>query len=74
MNEEYCSNCGTPLIPAWDEDPNGDMNATCIQCRVEQSIDFDKYPNTVVDRHGETMEMTTWESETKEKILIKSSS
>jgi len=47
----HCLSCGVDL-GCIDEDPNGDKNATCAQCRAEEEHDFDADPSARFDRFG----------------------
>ncbi len=49
MND--CINCLTELN-SLDDDPNGDKNCVCAQCRAEEAHDFDAEPNVRYDRAG----------------------
>ena len=53
---DYCINCGTDLIPTFDEDPNGDMGCVCAQCCAEQEHDYDREPAVVFQRDGSRVE------------------
>lgn len=54
MSEDrgQCIDCGTALCHL-DDDPNGDRNATCAQCRAQDGHDFDAEPNASFSRTGE---------------------
>jgi predicted GTPase len=49
---DYCSVCGTELLEVVDEDPNGQMKATCARCEKMEEIDFDLFPDATVNRGG----------------------
>jgi len=53
---KHCITCTTELIPALDNDPNGQANCTCAKCRAEEEHDFDKEPNTKYNRAGRLIE------------------
>lgn len=50
-----CINCRTELC-CLDDDPNGDRNATCAQCRAQEEHDFDAEPHAVFNRAGERID------------------
>lgn len=50
--KKYCINCQQELIPSIDNDPNGEENCVCAQCRAEEEHDFDLEPNVIFDRLG----------------------
>lgn len=50
-----CIDCGTELC-ILDDDPNGDRNATCAQCRAQDEHDFDVEPHAVFSRAGERID------------------
>lgn len=52
MNDDYCLNCAREMIPTHDNDPNGQENAVCAQCRAEEEHDFDAEPGAVFNRAG----------------------
>ena len=52
----YCINCSRDLIPAIDEDPNGDLGCKCAQCLAEESHDFERYPDVKFSRSGRYIE------------------
>ena len=54
---KYCINCAEELIPAIDNDPNGDENCVCTRCKAEDNHDFEKYPNVRFDRYGNQTEI-----------------
>ncbi len=56
MEPEYCIGCTDELIPALDDDPNGEKNATCVRCLAEESWDFDRYPKAKFNRAGYLIE------------------
>lgn len=50
--KDYCVGCGQELISAYDDDPNGEKNCICAQCRAEENHDFDAEPDVEFDRQG----------------------
>lgn len=52
-----CIGCQNTLS-VLDNDPNGDENATCCQCRAEEDHDFDAEPQAIFNRLGERTDVT----------------
>ena len=57
MDDDWACCIGCLQRLTWcDRDPNGDENASCVQCRAEESHDFDVEPWARFDRYGDRID------------------